>query len=45
MTISLKKRRRRRRSVERQQVTEVELLRLWILSLPPGYRMHPTNGK
>lgn len=43
MTIRFKRHRRRRR-VDRQVVVETELLRLWILSLPPGYRMHPTNG-
>lgn len=43
MTIAFK-RRRRRRSIDRQTLVEAELLRLWILSLPPGYRMHPTNG-
>ena len=44
MTIKFK-RRRERKSVDRQAVAETELLRLWILSLPPGHRMHPTNGK
>jgi hypothetical protein len=44
MTIAFKKR-RRRKSVDRQAVAEAELLRLWILSLPPGYRMQPRNGK
>ena len=43
MTISFKKRRRRRRSVNWQALAEAELLRLWILSLPPGYRMNPTK--
>jgi hypothetical protein len=45
MTISFKKRRRMRRRVTRQQVAEAELLRLWILSLPPGYQINPPNGK
>jgi hypothetical protein len=37
MTIAFK-RRRKRKSVDPQAVAETELLRLWILSLPPGYR-------
>ena len=44
MTIALK-RRRTRRSVDRQAITETELLRLWILSLPPGTRIPTTNGQ
>jgi hypothetical protein len=43
MTIRFK-RHHRRRSVDPQAVAEAELLRLWILSLPPGYRIPPTNG-
>ena len=41
----LSKPRRTRPSVDRQAVTEAELLRLWILSLPPGTRIPTTNGK
>jgi hypothetical protein len=44
MTLLLK-RRRTRPSVDRQAVVETELLRLWILSLPPGTRTPTTNGK
>jgi hypothetical protein len=45
MTVTFK-RRRRRRSVDRQAVAEAELLRLWILSLPPGntFRMKPVEA-
>lgn len=43
MTIAFK-RRRSRRNIDRRILAETELLRLWILSLPPGYRITPTNG-
>jgi hypothetical protein len=41
----LSKRRRTRPSVDRQAVTETELLRLWILSMPAARRIKQTNGK
>jgi hypothetical protein len=47
MKITLK-RRRRPTSVNRQELAEAELVRLWILSLPKGYPTQPTdrtNGK
>jgi hypothetical protein len=36
---------RRRPTVTPAAVAEAELLRLWILSLPPGQPQPPTNGE
>jgi hypothetical protein len=44
MTIRLERRGRRRR-IDRQSLADTELPRLWILSLPPGYRLYPPNGE
>jgi hypothetical protein len=38
-------RRRRRPAVIPVAVAEAELLRLWILSLPPGHPLPLTNGE
>jgi hypothetical protein len=44
MTITFKKLRPRSRAT-RQAIAETEVARLLLLSLPPGYRMSPTNGQ
>jgi hypothetical protein len=44
MTIAFKKRRPRSRAT-RPLVVETEVARLLLLSLPPGYRLPPTDGK
>ena len=39
------KRRSKREFLDRHIVADVELVRLSILSLPPGCRLHPPNGE
>ena len=39
------KRRSQRELLDRQIVADVELVRLWILSLPPGCQLHPPIGE
>jgi hypothetical protein len=44
MTLSFKKR-RLRTGITHPAVVETEVARLLLLSLPPGYRLPPTDGK
>ena len=48
MTIAFKKRKRHGRATRRtlrQAMADTEVARLLILSLPPDYRIHPTDAK